>query len=284
MWVGLLLATGLLMGFFLEHLLLQRAEPRTSWPLSSLIQSSLPTYIITADANYGMRELLYGRPETLQEYLSPARDKYPPYPEENSAERALLSYIAVSSLTSSSDAVIAGRLANAMAPLRDRLTIRSAHDLRPRDLERGNFIFIGSSSSNPWVSQFDDELNFHEVIGAREQPVVWRNRSPQPGEQTTYSGLTNTGSTGEDYADMALLPNRSGPGNILLLQGVQQEGTESTLNYLVKPRGQEELLQALGLAKPPATGLFFEALIRTKVIAGAPNATTIIAVRRITPR
>ena len=271
-------------GMFGERLLLERTSQQVSWPLSSLVTPSLPTYIVTADANYGMRELMRDHSESLQEYLAPESALAPRPAEANAADRALLAYISQSSLTSSADAVVAARLANAMGPLWDRLSVRSASDLRPRDLERGNFIFLGSSSSNPWVSQFDDELNFQEVIKTRDSPAIWRNKSPRPGEQSEYSGLHITGSTGEDYADIALLPNRSGPGSILLLQGVQQEGTESTLNYLVENQGRNELLRALGLSHFPAPGFFFEALIRTKVTAGAPNATTIVAVRRIHQR
>jgi hypothetical protein len=156
--------------------------------------------------------------------------------------------------------------------------------LRPRDLESGNFVFVGSPSSNPWVSYFEDKLNFQEREGiVGESPKFFQNLHPRTGEQETYHGLTFTGSSGEDYATISLLPLANGRGSVLILQGLQQEGTEAAGLFLADAGNRQKLQQSLGI--PDATGqpTYFEALIRTQAVAGAPNATSIIATRVIHP-
>ena len=58
------------------------------------------------------------------------------------------------------------------------------------------------------------------------------NTHPQPGEQERYEGLRWTGTGGEDYATIALLPNPTHDGSLLILQGLQQEGSEAAGRFL----------------------------------------------------
>lgn len=89
---------------------------------------------------------------------------------------------------------------------------------------------------------------------------------------------------GEDYATIALLPNVTHDGNVLTLQGLQQEGTEAAGRFLADAEGRRQLKIALGI--PPSSEslsetIWFEALIRSRTVAGAPNSTTLVAARRI---
>jgi hypothetical protein len=166
----------------------------------------------------------------------------------------------------------------------DRLAIRSARELRPRYLEQGTFVFVGSPSSNPWVSYFQDKLNFQEregVVG--ESLKFFQNVHPRKGEQDTYQGLTFTGSSGEDYATISLLPLANGHGSVLILQGLQQEGTEAAGLFLADAGNRQKLQEALGISGASAQPIYFEALMRTQAVAGAPNATTIVATRIVHP-
>jgi len=167
---------------------------------------------------------------------------------------------------------------------RDWLAIRSARELRPRDLESGNFVFVGSPSSNPWVSYFQDKLNFREGEGkVGESLKFFQNVHLKPGEQATYQGLAFTGSSGEDYATISLLPLANGRGSVLILQGLQQEGTEAAGLFLADANNRQKLQEALGFSGSPTQPVYFEALIRTQAVAGAPNATSIVATRVIHP-
>jgi len=163
-------------------------------------------------------------------------------------------------------------------------SVRSARELRPRDLEQGAFVFVGSPSSNPWVSYFQDKLNFQEregVVG--ESLKFFQNQHPRPGEQATYQGLAFTGSSGEDYATISLLPLANGRGSVLILQGLQQEGTEAAGLFMADAGNRQKLQEALGFSGSPTQPVYFEALIRTQAVAGAPNATSIVSTRVIHP-
>lgn len=264
------------------------APPPPPWPLAALFTpGNRPVQVVVADVNFGMMRLVEQRPVTLEGYLSPAYrsgdDPTNPHPTEREAR--MMKYLSGALLTSYADLVVVNTLLRVSGNARDWLTIRSARELRPRDLEGGSFVFVGSPSSNPWVSYFQNRLNFQEresgVPG--ENPKFFENLHPKPGEQERYQGLTGTGRSGEDYATISLLPLPSGRGNVLILQGLQQEGTEAAGLFLADSDNRQKLEKALGITGSTAEPVYFEALIRNQSVAGAPSATSIVATRVIHP-
>jgi len=257
------------------------------WPLAALFNSgSGPVQVVVADINYGMTRLVDEQPITLDEYLSPSYRSGTTLANAHptAREARVTKYLSGSLLTSYADLVVVDTLMRLSGNSRDRLAIRSARELRPRDLEQGTFVFVGSPSSNPWVSYFQDKLNFQEregVVG--ESLKFFQNVHPRKGEQATYQGLAFTGSSGEDYATISLLPLANGRGSVLILQGLQQEGTEAAGLFLADAGNRQKLQEDLGISGSPAQPVYFEALIRTQAVAGAPNATSIIATRLIHP-
>jgi hypothetical protein len=257
------------------------------WPLVALFTPpNRPVQVVVADVNYGMTRLVDEQPVTLERYLSPSyrsgADLTNAHPTQREAR--MMRYLSGSLLTSYADLVVVSTLLRVSGNARDWLVIRSARELRPRDLEEGSFVFVGSPGSNPWVSYFSDKLNFQEregVVGASLK--FFQNLNPKPGEQEKYQGLDFTGSSGEDYATISLLPVPSGRGSVLILQGLQQEGTEAAGLFLADAANRQKLQNALGVSGTPSEPVYFEALIRTQAVAGAPNATSIVATRVIHP-
>jgi hypothetical protein len=261
--------------------------PPPPWPVAALFNpASHPVQVVVADVNYGMTRLIDEQPVTLERYLSPAYRSGEDFSKAHptAREARMMRYLSGSLLTSYADLVVVNTLMRLSGSSRDWLVIRSARELRPRDLESGNFVFVGSPSSNPWVSYFQDKLNFQEregVVG--ESLKYFQNVHPKTGEQETYHGLAFTGSSGEDYATISLLPLADGRGSVLILQGLQQEGTEAAGLFLADAGNRQRLQQALGITGTPGQTVYFEALIRTNAVAGAPNATSIITTRVIQP-
>jgi hypothetical protein len=261
--------------------------PPPPWPLAALFDSSnSPVQVVVADINYGMMRLVDEQPVTLEQYLSASYRSGAGFTNAHPTARDLRinKYLSGSLLTSYADLVVVDTLLRLSGNSRDRLAVRSARELRPRDLEQGAFVFVGSPSSNPWVSYFQDKLNFQEregVVG--ESLKFFQNMHPKDGEQDAYHGLTFTGSSGEDFATISLLPSADGRGSVLILQGLQQEGTESAGLFLADAGNRQKLQEALGVSGSPAQPVYFEALIRTQAVAGAPNATSIVATRVIHP-
>jgi len=233
-----------------------------------------------------MMRLVDEQPITLDQYLSPSYRSGAALANAHPTvrESRVMKYLSGSLLTSYADLVVVDTLMRLSGNARDRLAIRSARELRPRDLEQGTFVFVGSPSSNPWVSYFQDKLNFQEregVVG--ESLKFFQNLHPRKGEQETYQGLIFTGSSGEDYATISLLPLANGRGSVLILQGLQQEGTEAAGLFLADAGNRQKLQESLGIPGASAQPVYFEALIRTQAVAGAPNATSIVATRVLHP-
>jgi hypothetical protein len=271
---------------WLRHPAVQLPPP-PPWPLATLFDAgNRPVYVVVADINYGMTRLVDEQPVTLEQYLSPSYRSGEALANAHptAREARVMRYLSGSLLTSYADLVVVDTLLRLSGNSRDRLAIRSARELRPRDLEEGAFVFVGSPSSNPWVSYFQAKLNFQEregVVG--ESLKFFENLHPKVGEQETYHGLAFTGSSGEDYATISLLPLGNGRGSVLILQGLQQEGTEAAGLFLADASSRQKLQQALGSSDAPGQPVYFEALIRTQAVAGAPNATSIVATRVIHP-
>lgn len=254
------------------------------WPFQQVFDTRHHTVIVVADCNYGMFRILTGERGSLEQYL---QKDFPPSSaglKLGKAGSRFADYVSNSTLTSFADVANAVSLVKVAGTLQNQVSVRSAKDLRIRDLDHENYIFIGSPASNPWVSLFQDKLNFRESEAAVGNSVkAFVNTKPLPGEPAQYEGLRWTGTEGDDYATIALLPNLTQDGGVLILQGLQQEGTEAAGRFLVDAENRHQLQRSLGIpvSDSIAEDVWFEALIRSRTVSGAPNSTSLVAIRRI---
>jgi hypothetical protein len=254
------------------------------WPFSQLFDARHQTIIVVADSNYGMSRILASQSGSLDQYLRRDFQSSASASKGGPADSRLSDYISNSTLTSFADVADVVSLYKMAGPLQSQVSVRYPRDLRMRDLDHNNYIFIGSPASNPWVALLQDKLNFREsesVVG--KSVKVFVNKNPLPGEQPEYQGLRWTGTQGEDYATISLLPNATHDGSVLALQGLQQEGTEAAGRFLADEENRRQLMNALGISGTPGASqnIWFEALIRSRTVSGAPNSTALVAVRRI---
>jgi hypothetical protein len=261
-----------------------RPPAALSWPFSQIFDAQHQTIIVVADINYGMSRILVSQSGSLDQYLRREFLQSPEVGKIGTVDSTLSEYISNSTLTSFADVADVVSLYRMAGPLQPQVVVRYPRDLRMRDLDHNNYVFIGSPGSNPWVTLLQDKLNFREsesVVG--KSPKVFVNKNPLPGEQREYVGLRWTGRVGEDYATIALLPNATHDGSVLALQGLQQEGTEAAGRFLADEENRRQLMNALGISASdgPSQNIWFEALIRSRTVSGAPNSTTLVAVRRI---
>lgn len=255
-----------------------------AWPFSQVFDTRHQTIIVVADSNYGMARILSSQPGSLEQYLHREFLQGPEASKIGAANSRLSEYLSNSTLTSFADVADVVALYRMAGPLQTQVLVRYPRDLRMRDLDHNNFVFIGSPGSNPWVTLLQDKLNFRETEGVvGNSAKVFVNKSPRPGEQAQYEGLRWTGTMGEDYATISLLPNPTHDGSVLVLQGLQQEGTEAAGRFLADEENQRQLMSALHISagESRSQNIWFEALIRSRTVSGAPNTTTLVAVRRI---
>jgi hypothetical protein len=255
-----------------------------SWPASQIFDTRHQTVIVVADSNYGMSRILASQPGSLDQYLRRDFLRRTTASKIGEADFRLNEYISNSTLTSFADVADVVSLFKMAGALQSQVSVRYPRDLRMRDLDHNNYIFIGSPGSNPWVTLLQDKLNFREsetIVG--KSAKVFVNKNPLPGEQPQYEGLRWTGTMGEDYATISLLPNATHDGSVLAFQGLQQEGTEAAGRFLADEENRRQLMSALGISASDniSQNIWFEALIRSRTVSGAPNSTTLVAVRRI---
>jgi hypothetical protein len=137
-----------------------------------------------------------------------------------------------------------------------------------------NFIFLGSPRSDPWVSLFNDTLDFQFVSVDGSQNEVIRNVHPRQDERSTYT--PTTGTTGESYAIVAFVQNPGQDGQVLVVAGATGEGTDVAGRLVTDPPRLAEALQKCGI---PISGSLkhFELLLRVSVIAGSSRGFDVMA-------
>jgi hypothetical protein len=232
-----------------------------------------------------MFRILTSQPGSLEQYLHRDYLRSSSKLKPGGADFRLNEYMTNSTLTSFADVADVATLLEMAGPLQKQASVRYPRDLAMRDLDHNNYVLIGSPGSNPWASLFRNKLNFREseaIVGNSAKAFV--NTNPLPGEEARYEGLRWTGAMGEDYATIALLPNVTHDGSVLVMQGLQQEGTEAAGRFLADPENRRQLKAMLGITgsrENSHENTWFEALIRSRTVAGAPNSTTLVAVRRI---
>lgn len=281
LWIALAAAALCAMGWY-RAVKANASSHAIPWPLNAVIQPNQETRVIVSDSS-SMLRLLGDKELTLDQYLQPdfRSSLIPPHLPPNLAR--LVDYISGSQLTSFADLVVASSIARLGARSGNTIQITSARNLNLRDLEEGNYVFIGSPTSNPWVGLFTGRLNFQVVEEGVGGKMSFLNKKPLSGEQERYEGLPRTGSAGEEYATISLLPTSTGHGNVLILQGLRQEGTEALGELLQSSEYRAQLQKTLHISGDASKPVYFEALIHARVVAGAPVSISIVATRPIQP-
>jgi hypothetical protein len=154
--------------------------------------------------------------------------------------------------------------------------IRYARDLKADELEKGNAILLGASNSNPWVQLFDENLNFHLEFRPQERTFRVENRHPLAGEPSEYPYAFGSKQI-YAYGLLAVVPNLSHTGHVVILEGVTNSGLEAAASVLA----DETLMKAIceKLISADGTLKSGEFLIRTTGVGGNSAGVEIIGSR-----
>jgi hypothetical protein len=252
------------------------------WPLSRIVNGRRTAVIVGEDANLPKLRMILGRPLQLDEYLSKGfPNAFLPH-GATPRETQVLDLLATGTPVGSATVQNVRTIMAIAGPYASQIAVRSPLEIEARDLRDGNYILIGSSISNPWTSVFEHFLNFREVDETLQHGYKYfTNTHPQKGEMPRYQGISAGDRNGLAYASIALVPNEQRNGNLLLLQGLQKEGTEAAGMLLADPQFCQKLRDALQRLKADPDQAWFEALIRTRAVDGIPRDIELIAVRMI---
>jgi len=189
--------------------------------------------------------------------------------------QAALRLIATRQYTSVADLTLTARLVELGQRYRNRPLIKYSRHLDPRDLKTGNFILLGSRRGIPSLRLFEGQLNFQFEADRDTGKYQFRNKAPKAGERDVYRI-----SDEETYGDVAVVPNLSGTGWVLMLSGINMAATEAIGELVVSPEFSTALAKLLA-AEPGAS--YVEMLVAAKAMAGTARAPKIVAHRYIWP-
>jgi hypothetical protein len=261
-----------------------RSLPRNSHPVdqpvpepaqalwTALFSGPANSYIVPSDAGFNLLEDLARRPVPLADYIAGSYQELPlagvdPHSASDLRSQELVPFV---------DLQIATALAHLRENNSQRVLIRFPRDLRLDDLKSANAVIIGSVGSNPWAAIAESNANFRIVDRAGMQGAEIINLKPQPGENASYLSHWNEPAH-ETFAIIAFLPNLSGNGHLLILEGLDVAGTQAAAEMLLHPSAIEPILKRA--TRPDGSLRPFEVLLRSTSIESNATGTQVIASR-----
>lgn len=265
--------------FWWAHTLGRQLEPwkadpalRTFW--SQFFDSGIETDVVPADTSFGVAEDMMQRSATLADYLNYNYKRFAESPELPEARRQDLAQVLNRNNGSDADFRVSQQILS-LTGGPGRFNLKFAREYTADAAKHHNIVLIGSRESNPWVGLFSDRLNFDiDYDPVLHLPTV-TNHSPQPGEEKSYVAPQNRPDSATGYAVIAFLPDVSGHGKVLIIEGTDSQATGAAGDFVTSP----DSLGAFEQKFPPGKVPYFEVLLRTSQLSGTPLHAEILAYR-----
>lgn len=237
------------------------------------------TSIVMADTCMVMLQDILDVDVPLTEYLGGGYPEKLIAPVANPELRAALKLIAARQYTSLGDATTAARLMEVSHRYAAHTNIRYSRYISLREFKSGNFILIGSRRGMPWEQLFEPQLNFYLEENRQTRKYQFRNRAPAPGEKALYAASNEGETSQESYANITLLPNLGGTGQVLILSGIDMAATEAAGERVSGADFPATLARLLGSRVGQAPASSIEILLQAKTIGGTSGQSKIVAYR-----
>lgn len=239
---------------------------------AALFSGSANCFIVPSDAGFNLLEDLSRRPVPLAEYIAGTYENLPLGGVDAHSAADLRSQ----QLTPFVDLQISAALAHLKEDNPQRVFVRFPRDLRLDDLKSANAVIIGSVGSNPWAAIAETNANFRIIDRAGMQGATIENVNPRQGEAATYESHWNEPAH-ETYAVISFLPNLSGNGHLLVLEGLDVAGTQAAAEMLLHASAIDPILRSA--TRPDGSLRNFEVLLRSTSIESSATGTQVIASR-----
>jgi hypothetical protein len=239
---------------------------------TALFSGSANCFVVPSDAGFNLLEDLSRRPVPLAEYIAGSYQNLPlagvdAHSAEDLRSQQLTPYV---------DLQIVAEFARLAEVHPHRVSVRFPRDLRLDDLKSANAVIIGSVGSNPWAALAESNANFRIVDRPGMQGATIENVKPRPGEAAFYESHWNEPAH-ETFALISFLPNLSGNGHLLFLEGLDVAGTQAAAETLLHASAIDAILN--GATRPDGTLRNFEVLLRSTSIESSATGTQVIASR-----
>jgi hypothetical protein len=249
-------------------------------PWSLLFSSPHPIHLITSDPDIASIQRIAGNRISVSDY---ANHNYIPDDNRLSPEVKLICQTMMrGDKAATLDTQIAVKIAELAQSNSKKIDVQGARSIQFSNLKTDdNFIFLGSPMSDPWFALFNDQLDFRIVTDKDSGEELIRNVHPGQNEQSTYVPTARGGATGQSFAVIAFVQNPDQNGQVLLLAGINAEGTQAAGKLVTDLPRLSATLKTCGI--PPTSPLkHFQVLLRVKTMAGSPSEFGVVACHILT--
>jgi hypothetical protein len=169
------------------------------------------------------------------------------------------------------------KLSETAGSVHGQAAIHFAREYSFRDLKSNSSVLLGNSNSNPWIEPFENRLGvrwkFDNERGVYYPVDSWL----PPAEAERYRSMTDGG-----YASIALVPNLSGTGSVLILSGSGGSALITAADFLTDAASLARLRSRLvgGAAEKYP---YFEVLLHLKARSRLPGDASIVISRAPAP-
>lgn len=163
-------------------------------------------------------------------------------------------------------------------------TVRTAQSrfLSWDELRNNDYILLGSNEANQWLELILKDYPFHLATTGDDKQRGILNLKPAPGEQAEYRIAYSQSERDMDreYVLVSMITGISPDHKLLLINGLNSQGTQAAAEYLTSETTLQELLGRLQAAAPGHKGPWrFQAILRTEVYDKVPTKPTLVLLR-----
>jgi hypothetical protein len=262
---------------------------RTETPAPTIASTVLargpqPTRVVVGDFGIVLMELANRRIVSVEDYVNRSYVNVLPAKPSEPFVRHLWNAFSLGQIVSFPDVSAVSAIMRLSGSEGKKATIQNARQITPRDLRSGNFILLSAPIASPWMTLFEERLNFrYRVTFNEDSPsmvTTFENLHPEPGEKPVYRADATTPGYGVTYGLVAKVPNLTGTGKVLLIYGLKYTGLEAAGEYATDPNAAAALARMLHV-KSIEDAPDFEVLIETYAIDTAPRYVKVAALRSI---
>lgn len=239
---------------------------------SALFGGPVNCYIVPADAGVNLLEDLMHHPLPVVNYMNAGYLNVAlPQVDAHSADD-----LRGQQFTSFVDLQTVSALTRLPEFNQQRVILRFPRDLKLDDLKNANAVILGAEGSDPWAAIAESNANFRIVSNDNMQGDTLLNMKPQPGEQASYVSHWKEPAH-ETFSVISYLPNLSGSGHLLLLQGLDVAGTQAAAEAVLYPEVIAPILRKA--TRPDGSLRSFEILLRSTSLESNATGTQVVGSR-----
>ena len=144
------------------------------------------------------------------------------------------------------EAIGAVALVNLLARFRTRAEATQSRFLNWEDFRSQKLVLLGHDEANQWLDPILQQLPFRLAATEGDQPRRIVNTKPRKGESPEYRiQFPLKAVRREDYALISMFDGIDHQHELLLLNGLNTEGTQSAIEFLTNPATAQHLVAAL---------------------------------------